>query len=378
MTAQYLTLNAKHRQYVGLLSSLADFTYVPGEAVDPGIILTDPNLSLYCLDDATQQAIFVELPPDVNITTAPFVYQALYEHATRLVAIPYATFAQLGGRLPAVKHLIMVYITGRSGSTLLSHIFNGLGTTSSLAEPDVATQFVHLRAVDGQRDVELQQLLDCTVRFLFKPTRWKAPTIYALKLRNEGLRITDLYQATFPDAKNLFLYRDAIGFVTSFARLFRQGGAPESMPTDEYITFWTGLFNHDFAQMVQYLDDGTSQVSIPQQLTLWWLAVMEWYLMQYDRGIPILGIRYDDLKGKPGEMLGAIFGYCGLPAAEVPELLSVFAQDSQAGTPAARENPTEGNQRRLSVQETDAITRIVGRHPRINNPFFVAPGTLQL
>src|SRR3990170_6206767 len=74
MTVQYLTIEAKHRQGLRYLASLADFSCRPGEAVHPDIVLSDPNLSLYCLDDATQQAIFVELPSSVNLATAPFVY----------------------------------------------------------------------------------------------------------------------------------------------------------------------------------------------------------------------------------------------------------------------------------------------------------------
>ena len=54
---------------------------------------------------------------------------------------------------------IFVLSTARSGSTLLSHVFNALDSVHSLAEPDVATQFVHLHSADGQRDAELRDLL---------------------------------------------------------------------------------------------------------------------------------------------------------------------------------------------------------------------------
>jgi hypothetical protein len=166
MTVQYLTIEAKHRQMPGLLASLADFSCTPSNAIDPELVRTNPNISLYCLDDATQRAIFVELPPTVDLATAPFVYLTQYEAAQRLIAVPYETFRQIAHALPEVQHLILTYITGRSGSTLLSHVFNALDAVRSFAEPDVATQFVHLRRADGQRDAELRDLLDCTVRFL--------------------------------------------------------------------------------------------------------------------------------------------------------------------------------------------------------------------
>jgi len=379
MAAQYLTIEAKNRQHIGFLASLADFSSSPGDEVNPDVVLADPNLSLYCLDDATQRAIFVELPDGTNLAAAPFVYMTQYTQAQRLVAVPYDSFRQLAQTLPTVQHLIVVYISGRSGSTLLSHVFNALDGTRSLAEPDVATQFVHLRSAAGQRDAELHGLLDATVRFLFKPAGLAMPTIYAVKLRNEGLRVMDLYQATFPHAKNLFLYRDAVGFVRSFTRLMRTvGGMPEYFPIDDYQQMFSVLINPDFTRMVDYLDPGVKQVSIPQHVTLWWLAIMEWYLAQYDRGMPILGIHYDDLNAHPEEVLTAIFTHCGLPPARVSETLGVFERDSQAGTPLARENPAVGNQMRLSDAELAEIARIVQRHSRIKDPNFIAPGTYRV
>jgi len=278
MTVHSLTIEAKHRPNPGYLASLADFSLSTGSEVSADIVLKQPNLSLYCLDDARKEAIFVELPPDVDLAMAPFVYQTQYEQAERVIAVPYETFRQLARALPEVRHLIVIYITGRSGSTLLSHVFNALDSVHSLAEPDAASQFAYLRSADGQRDAELRDLLDCTVRFLCKPTPFKTPSTHALKLRNEGLRVMDLFQATFPQAKNLFLYRDAVGFVASFYRIFKLVHMPERMPLGEWRALFGELINEDFTHMSAYLDAGTAEVSLVQHLTLWWLAIIEWYL----------------------------------------------------------------------------------------------------
>jgi hypothetical protein len=320
----------------------------------------------------------VELPPAVDLAKAPFVYQTQYEQAQRLVAVPYNSFTQLARDLPKVNHLIMIYMTGRCGSTLLSHVLNELETVLSLSEPDVATQFVHLRSVYGRRDPELRELLDCTVRILFKPTSFKTPSTFALKLRSEGTQVMDLFQATFPQAKNLFLYRDAIGWVTSFYRIFSRGDLSKPMPLDEFRNLFRLLFNYDFTQLATYLDEDTTEISTVQFLTLWWLATMEWYLAKHNQGIPILAARYADLNAQREEVLTALFTYCGLPAAKVRETLGVFAQDSQAGTTLARDKPEEGNALRLSAAQCDEISRILRRHPTINEPEFIAPGTLRM
>ncbi len=378
MTVHSLTIEAKHRQMPGYLASLADFSLSTGAAVNADIVLNQPNLSLYCLDDAQKRAIFVELPPDVDLAMAPFVYQTQYEQAQRLIAVPYETFRQLAHALPEVQHLIVIYISGRSGSTLLSHVFNALDSVRSLAEPDVATQFVHLRRADEQRDAELRNLLDCTVRFLCKPTPFKTPSTYALKLRNEGLQVMDLFQTTFPQAKNLFLYRDAVGFVASFYRLFKLVDMPEQMPMGEWRALFSQLINEDFTHMSAYLDAGVAEVSLPQHLALWWLAIMEWYLAQYSQGLPILAVRYADLTAARERVLSAVFRYCGLPPAAVAETLGVFARDAQAGTLLARVNPAEGNQLRLSEAQLREISTILQRHPVVKDSDFIAPGTFHV
>jgi hypothetical protein len=378
MTAHYLMIEGKHRQMRGFHASLADFSVTNAEMVSANIVRTHPNISLYCLDDAAKQAIFVELPPDVDLTKAPFMYQTQYEQAQRLIAMPYDTFREVGSQLPEVKHLVMIYMTGRSGSTLLSNLFNELDTVLSLSEPDVATHFVNLRNTDGSRDAELTELLESTVRFLFKPTAFKTPSALVLKLRNEGTQLMDLFQATFPQAKNLFLYRDAIGFVQSFYRIITRGQSPEPMPLGEFVAGFRQISNYDLTHLTAYLDEGTTELSTLQFLTLWWLAVMEWYLVQHERGIPALAVRYEDLNGHRERVITEVFKYCNLPTARVQETLGVFARDAQAGTELARENPQEGNQLKLSNEQLDELIRIVKHHPIIKDSDFVVPGTLHV
>src|SRR5687768_7975825 len=105
MTARYLNIEAHNRQDLGLIASLKDFTVSEGEPIAADIVLKNSNVSLYCFDDAAKEAIFVELPPDVNLVTVPFVYLAQYEQAQRLIAVPYDEFRALAQTLPPVEHL---------------------------------------------------------------------------------------------------------------------------------------------------------------------------------------------------------------------------------------------------------------------------------
>jgi hypothetical protein len=378
MNGDYLIIEGKERQSAGFLASLNDFTVTAGDAVNADIVRINPNISLYCLDEASKRAIFVELPPDVDLAKVPFVYQTQYEHAQRLIALPYDSFTQLAGELPKVTDLIMIYMTGRCGSTLLSHVLDELDTVLSLSEPDVATQFVHLRRKYSERDAELRELLDSTVRVLFKPTPFKTPSTFALKLRSEGTQVLDLFQATFPQVKNLFLYRDAIGWVTSFYRIFSRGGSPQPTPLEEVSRVFDLLYTYDATHLVGCLEEGTTEVSLVQFLTLWWLATMEWYLVKHAQGYPILAARYADLNAHREAVLTALFTYCGLPPSKVKETLGVFARDSQAGTFLARDKPEEGNSLQLSEEQRNEITQILKRHPTITESDFIAPETLHI
>jgi hypothetical protein len=378
MTARYLNIEARERQNAGFIASLKDFTVNAGEPVTADIILKNPNTSLYCFDDENKRAIFVELPPDVNLTTVPFIYHTQFELAQRLIAVPYDSFRALAQTLPPVEHLIMMYISGRSGSTLLHHVFNEVDSVMSLSEPDVITQFVHMRDADHSRDAELRELFDCTVRILFKPNPYKTPKTYVLKYRSETLLAMDLFHATFPHTKNLYLYREAEGFVRSFYRVFKSDEFSDTQPVDEFLEGFNQLFNYNVTPKRVYLDPDSDQISMVQWLTFWWMVAVEWYLEQAARGIPILAVRYADLNAHREQVLKAIFDYCGLPVEQVSKALVAFERDSQEGTFLARENSKEGNKLQLTEAEIAEMTRILARHPVIKVSDFIAPNTLRI
>ena len=378
MTTRYLNIEAKHRRDGTFVASLKDFSVSEGEVLNSENILSNPDVSLYCLDDEAKRAIFVELPPNIDLTASPFVYTTQYEEAKRLIAVPYDTFRKIARTLPPVEHLIMTYISGRSGSTLLSHVFNELEDVMSLSEPDVIPQFVHLRSEDKSRDAELRELIDCTVRVLFRPNPYKKPTTYALKFRMETLRAMDLFQETFPHAKNLYLYRDCVGFVASFYRIMVLYEAPECRPLSDFSELLKAISGYDVTSKTSYFEPDTEQMSNIQFLTLFWLIAMESYLAQAARGIPVLAVRFADLNASRESVLAAIFKYCDLPVEQASQPFEAFERDAQAGTALARENPKEGNKIQLTDEQKQEVARILAQHPVIKQSDFIAPNTLKI
>ena len=78
MTTRYLNIEARQERDTSFVASLKDFSVSDGEILDSDHILSNPCVSLYCFDDEAKRAIFVELPPEIDLTTSPFVYITQY------------------------------------------------------------------------------------------------------------------------------------------------------------------------------------------------------------------------------------------------------------------------------------------------------------
>ena len=374
MRINQFAIENKHRRNIGHVAQLEDFTIATQGEVDVAAVVANPAVSLYCLDDKARQAVFVELPPDADLAKSPFVYLSQHEEARRLFTMPYETFHRVAATLPAVTRPIFLHITGRSGSTLLSHAFNESGLVKSLAEPDVVSQFSNLRhSSEPSRETELQTLAQSSIQFLFKNDHGPNIEAHAVKFRNQAVPVMDLFQKTFPEGRSLFLYRDVIGFTASFQRIFRKAGLPESQSFTNWQHNSALSLSGDLTHVADYLGRAEGEITIAQQCALWWLVVMDWYLAQYERGVSTMAIDFSDLVNAQEETLSAIFRYCRLSAEGVERGLQAYNRDSQEGTFLARENPQELNQRGLTPDELREVKAIVARHPHFGQLDFAVP-----
>ncbi len=377
MFAQILTIHNRQRRSASLVACLQDFTFTEAERIDAKVVLEHSTLSLYCLDNDKRRAIFVELPSHIDLSQAPFVYQTQFDNAARLITIPYDVFKTLAQQLPEPNQFIFLYSTGRCGSTLLSQVFNALDSVMSLSEADVLSQFIHLRNGDSKRDAELIELLHCCVRFVYKPTPFKTASVHVAKLRNQCIETIDLFETAYPNAKKLFLYRNAVDWVRSIYRLASRNRVPPERSLTEALE-WQYLYsNRSFEYLRNLFDEGTEIISATQSITLWWLTVMERYQHFYQLGFPLAAWRYEDLLAHRQKVLEAIFSYCDLPVRDVARVLESFEKDSQQGTRFAREDAKEGNKISLSSEQLQQINTILARHPVIQTSDFLAPGTVK-
>ena len=123
------------------------------------------HLSPYCLDYLNRHMIFAETPPEIELSARPFYYQAQYEAATRLIAIPYDRVHEIAARAHGrAANPVFIFSVGRCGSTLMSKMFGRLDATYSLSEPDVFTAINYLHGEGRLIENEAIQLLASTVR----------------------------------------------------------------------------------------------------------------------------------------------------------------------------------------------------------------------
>jgi hypothetical protein len=369
MDTKRLHIQSKSR-YPVVPASIEDFQAVEGETIEARTVLDQPNISLYCLDDASRRALFVETAPGIELSQAPFFYQAQFDHAQHLISVPYSSLAELARSLPDLgANLIILYSVGRSGSTLLSKAFGQLEGALSLSEPDVFCDIALMFEADGSRDQDLREVLFASTRLLCKPTPTIEPTYYVIKPRPQAIHHAGLMHALFPQARLVFLYRDAVGFICSFAR-FRddlRNTVPELEDNLDYYQKVVPLIK-SYADIIDFADP------VMDFYIIWWLSCLDSYMKLQRHGVPLFALRYEELVGNRQATLSALFDYCGLPESAVGQALRAFDQDSQTSSLLSREK-----QRQLAPEETAdlraRVQALLGRHEEINRPDFIVPGT---
>jgi hypothetical protein len=372
-----LRIDARCRTVANATASLMDFATTPTDLVDAQWLILNPHVNLYCIDVASSQAIFVEVASEVNLATAPFVYQAQYEGAQRLFTMPLAQLLELGERLETnLDRLILTFNIGRCGSTLLHQIFNQLPGVVSLSEPDGFIPFwgeaAHLSTG------ETTALINASAKFIFRSQVFPDLTVPAIKLRARNLGQLKLFHFAFPQATLLFIYRETIGWVASWMRVAQRLttiAIQDKTPLEDLIARFSNNWG-PISLAALGLVNFPGPLSAAQGYAFAWLLMMDCYLRYVREGLPIAALSYSDLNHRRQETLARLFAICALPLDAVQPALAAYERDSQAGTVMGREEQSEDNATRLTAEQLEEIRLLVGCHPIIRTPEFVVPGTI--
>lgn len=351
MQTYALKINAKVKETLFGIVSVDDFLVQTERAIDPHLILEQSTISLYCLDPIKQQAIFVDTSPDVDLLQAPFYFIAQYEAAQRLIAVPYATLHTLANEVKIdPQRIILLYSTGRCGSTLFSHVLNQNPTTVSYSEPDVFTQLVMMRTAGQSTDAEISTLLHDALMVMCANAQQHGFEQWAFKFRSYVLSVSDLLYQAVPEAKTLFLYRNALTWANSFSRAFGS--------SDEALAERLSRDGCDLIPSVDtYLKTHNQPMNWIEYLAHMWVSTMQNGRSLQQQGAALACGRFEDLKAAPEAVIQSLLAHCDLPMPNPERLAQVLAEDSQAGTVGAQDRAKPV--RRLTDADLAQLERII-------------------
>lgn len=415
MSATILHINKRQRPNPLGWVRLADFETVEGAPISAEYVLKRPQVSLYCLDHENKRFIFTESDPDIDLTQAPFFFQAQFEHAQRLIAVPYEEMHALIDERPyADEQIILLYSVGRCGSTLMSEVFNHQEDVISLSEPDIFTDLLKMRQPDGSNDDLIKRLLKTSMLSLMKPMPHKQATKYAIKFRSYGIELAELIAELFPKARNLFMYRNAEDWARSTARAFQKLESEKGSVGSENQRRWAqrreklrSLFGDDAPAPVQKIIsrmDGRAgvlsqralalrsaffpalknfetqlqngELSRIEYITIEWVSGICRFWSCHEKGIHMLPFRYEELVADPRQILSEIFVYCDLPETAVADALPIFEKDSQRGTEIARTAVQHDSANRLTEAHLTQLHALIEKFPEIESADVILPGTI--
>lgn len=374
MEALELSILAKNRQPSSAPMKLNDFDYAEKTSVSANVILTNPNISLFCLDHDHKRAIFVQTPKAINIYKQPFLYNAQYEHAEKLFTLPYETLHKLSETLPEPK-LILLYSLCRCGSTLLNNAFNELDTVFSFSEPDVFFNLTALRDIKIKHDIDFIKLSQSSLKLLSK--QLKKEDACVIKFRGFSIEIADLLYQAAPNAHHLFLYRNAEPWAKSMARstkLLETNG----LKREPLRPLFNGYPRENFLSYLSQFNARARNWSMLENFALGWLSMMNRYLEHWQAGIPFAALRYEDLIQNPEAMLRKIFDYCGLAKADTPQALQAFSKDSQEGTRFSGKANRQDKTLELNEEHLEQVRAVLRYHVTLNEPDVSLPNTLSI
>lgn len=372
MIATTYDIQEKRREILIELADIKDFELRESEKIESEIILENPCISLYSLDFSQNRAVFVETPPAIDLSQAPFYHLAQYENAVRVLTLPFASMVRLARSVTVDdERLVFIHSVGRAGSTLASQIFAQVDGVINISEPDALSLLVAARYYQPGNDANLLELLRATVNLLCKTP---AQTAWVIKGRSFVIEIGDWLHQMYPRTKNVFLYRNAKTWLQSALSAYTS----TIERTEEERCTWENELRKFITPLTPLIakyntEEHLSSVGL---LTLMWLSVMERYIQLHQSGIEMLAIPYSSWRSAPHRTAMAMLTYCGLTPQDATPLDKIFAKDSQTGTFLSQDTIKQKDIR-LQASDLEELNHHLQNHAFISVADFEVPNTIE-
>lgn len=329
----------------------ADFTTEPAGEISVAELL-GAGWSPYCFADG--EVTFVRL--DADLAAAAFVYLTQFRDALELARVEVSELIAATRDIPMPK-LALIFSIGRCGTTLANHVLNGSEEIWCLSEPDVLDDVAQW---DG---AERADAMCALAKILFAIRQKRTAHTLGVKLRSQSVFCAMAFKEAYPDAHNIFMYRDAIGWANSlyaFVGKFGFSGPYHSMVRDE---LWTHMFRQSTAELMKNPDMIGDEIDPGRLFAYGWLRQLECFATAQDAGMDFYPIRYNEFNGDRLDGTRTLMRACGLSDGAAQSALSAFESDSQAGTFMGQGDAPL----RLSDAQKDGARDVLSKHPMFSD-----------
>lgn len=325
-------VKAKWRPAGATIASIADFDLGRGiKQRDAGYLLKSRAIMPYCIHPKTGEMLLAQVPDDIDVTASPFVYEAQRRHATHVHAMDLNLFLELASECSTPGKALFVHSTGRCGSTLLAKALGGVRGIETISEPDIFSQIATMGLSGGEMEKITALLHKACMQFWLRDRQG----LTVVKFRSAVCEQADIIASTWPQAANLFLYRNAVAVAWSYARMMGRS-----------IVDWTlsGPDLDAWSRLVPFVRRMHAPMSGYDLLAAMWGGPVTKYLDIAPQRMWLGALRYETLIASPQGTLAALLALLGKQfyGRELPD--DVFATHSQSGTyldPQRRQDDSE-------------------------------------
>lgn len=356
MTAQLYDVVTRQKAFEVDLARFTDFTLGVPQDVSEDMVISSPDWVLYCLDFALELAVFVELPRGTDLATAVFIHALQFRQARRVITMPLNAMIALADKAPPLRELAIIFNTGRCGSTLTSRILGQIPGVWSLSEPDYLTNIAFVRReLDPAR---AKALIVAGTRLLCRPPLGMKVDTIVIKPRSEPIAIAEWVAKALPQARHVFLYRDAEGYANSLHQfLQRIMGDNYQQPESWRAVYHFPSINGPLSLLDSYIGKAPADVLHYEMHTMTWLLRIESYLTALAQGVPFTPLHYRDLNEDRPVGTRALLKACGIPETHLDLALHGFDKDAHEGSVTG--NATSANS--LTAEERSGIQTMLRR-----------------
>jgi hypothetical protein len=194
----------------------------------------------------------------------------------------------------------------------------------------------------------------------------------ALKLRSQSLFHMQQFIDGRPDARAVFMYRDALSWSHSVYQFLGEFDWPIEIPADQRLRRWDFFSGGSpLETLALLLDLSGPTTSLAEMIAAGWIAHLQVYLERLHQGVDLLALRYNDLVADRRGGFGRLFRHAGLGSDGLDAALDAPDEDSQKGTSIGRRD----GKRRLDDEQLGRVRAVLARHPAFADPNLILPDT---